>query len=244
MCTLSWVPLPQGYALAMNRDERRTRAPARPPALIQAGVPVLCPADAEAGGTWLAVNAQGHALALLNRYEDAPHDEKTEFVSRGLLVLELAGVPGPAALAAALEQRPLTRYRPFTLASLAPDAAPRLFVWNQRELESREVTEPGLLQASSGVAQAAAERERGTCLREAAARAGGLTPEVLAGLHRSHLPERGALSICMHRPDAVTVSFSLITVGPDLATFRYLAGAPCEDPPVTELRLPRTPTPR
>ena len=73
MCTVSWTPLDGGYALAMNRDERRTRAPATPPERRELdGVPVLLPRDGEAGGTWIAVNALGHTLALLNRWDDSP----------------------------------------------------------------------------------------------------------------------------------------------------------------------------
>ena len=82
MCTLSWAPLPGGYALAMNRDEQFHRAAGLPPGVREIeGVAVLCPTDGEAGGSWITVNASP--------------------VSRGLLVLELAG----AASIGEIEQR-------------------------------------------------------------------------------------------------------------------------------------------
>src|SRR6185295_9810090 len=108
----------------------------------------------------------------------------------------------------------LGRFRPFTLACLGPGAPPRLFEWNGQALRSFDGGPPGLLRASSGVDQEGAERERGNLFRAAASGAGGLTPALLAELHRSHLPQRGALSVCMHRDDAVTVSCSLVTVTP------------------------------
>ena len=59
--------------MAMNRDERRTRAPALPPAAVApSGVPALIPIDGDAGGSWISVNCLGHALALLNRWDESP----------------------------------------------------------------------------------------------------------------------------------------------------------------------------
>ena len=54
MCTLSWIPGQDGYALCFNRDERRTRAAASPPGLLaREGVQFIAPLDGEAGGTWV-----------------------------------------------------------------------------------------------------------------------------------------------------------------------------------------------
>ena len=67
MCTLTWRTAGGGYEVFFNRDERRTRPPARPPAVHRAaGVSYVSPIDAEAGGTWLAVNELGTTLALEN----------------------------------------------------------------------------------------------------------------------------------------------------------------------------------
>ena len=222
----------------MNRDERRTRAPAAPPRRRElSGVSALLPADGEAGGSWISVNSHGHSLALLNRWDDAPSDTGEEFVSRGLLLVELTVEPDADGVERALLGRPLTRYRPFTLASVTPDRTPRLFEWNGRELSNAEPAGPGLLRTSSGFDQEAAERVRGQFFREAALRPGGLTPETLVELHRSHLPSRGPLSICMHRPEAVTVSFSLITASDGAARFHYVDGAPGESDSGVDLSL-------
>src|ERR1041385_4218147 len=236
----------------MNRDERRTRAPATPPERRTLdGVPVLAPRDGEAGGTWIAVNAFGHTLALLNRWDDSPIGDSAPleaappnpgpFISRGLLVLELAATPDRRAVDAVLTGRPLASFRPFTLVSLSPGEVPWLFEWDGHALERAMVSVPGLVRASSGSDQAAAERGRGALFREAASRPGGLTPEVLLALHRSHRPEKGPLSICMHREEAVTVSLSLITMHADRVTFRYVNGSPCESTEVTDVELARWP---
>jgi hypothetical protein len=242
VCTLSWVPLSEGYALAFNRDELRTRAPARPPALREvSGLSVLTPIDGDAGGTWIAANALGHTVALLNRWDETPVDPAGEFVSRGLLVLELAPLPGPGAVDARLADLALPSYRPFTVVSVAPGDVPHAFEWNGRALARARIERPGLVRTSSGRDQAGAERVRGRIFQDAATREGGLTPETLERLHRGHDPERGALSICMHREEAATVSGSFVQVDRSTVRFKYVDGPPGEGGQESALVLPRAP---
>src|ERR1041385_4608949 len=125
----------------MNRDERRTRAPATPPERRTLdGVPVLAPRDGEAGGTWIAVNAFGHTLALLNRWDDSPIGDSAP--------LE-AAPPDRRAVDAVLTGRPLASFRPFTLVSLSPGEVPWLFEWDGHALERAMVSVPGLVRARS-----------------------------------------------------------------------------------------------
>jgi hypothetical protein len=229
VCTLSWTPLPGGYALAMSRDERRTRARALPPArmTIQA-IPVLMPIDPEGGGSWVSVNAQGLSLALLNRYEESPQDLAGPFTSRGLLVRELAWAADHDAVARGLGSMGLGTYRPFTLVAVGSGRAPHLFDWDGSHLTLSEVTQPGLVRASSGSNQVEAERERNDLFRAAAAESGRLSVAAMERLHRSHLPQKGPLSICMHRDEATTVSLSLITVFDRTISILYVDGPPGE----------------
>jgi hypothetical protein len=50
---------------------------------------------------------------------------------------------------------------------------------------------------------------------------------LLASYHSSHSQKGGAYSVCMHRADAATVSFSRIRVTPEQVEFHYTPGAPC-----------------
>ncbi len=213
----------------MNRDERRTRARGLPPdqTLVQ-NVAVLMPTDPDGGGTWVSVNRHGMSMALLNRYEESPQDPRGTFTSRGLLIREIAWVAGPSELEAALRSRPLASYRPFTLAGVASGGVPQLYDWDGRRLTHSVVAEPGLVRASSGSNQVEAEQVRGELFRAAGAEAGGLTAASLGRLHRSHLPQKGPLSICMHREEAKTVSLSLITVNEKQISIFYLDGSPGE----------------
>ena len=69
MCTVTWLPGRNEYRLFFNRDERKTRKPAAPPALHEHhGVRQLYPVDGTAGGTWLGVNEYGVTVGILNHY--------------------------------------------------------------------------------------------------------------------------------------------------------------------------------
>jgi hypothetical protein len=69
---------------------------------------------------------------------------------------------------------------------------------------------------------------RGSTCYESWRRRDAGSAEWLRGLHASHSPVRGSFSICVHRPDAVTVSYTeVVFTGRDLA-MRYHAGHPCQ----------------
>lgn len=72
MCTLTWWrgAAGEGYEVFFNRDELKTRPPAKPPAAGErGGVRFLSPVDTQAGGTWIWANQFGVVMALLNWYD-------------------------------------------------------------------------------------------------------------------------------------------------------------------------------
>lgn len=225
MCTLSWRPLADGYEVFFNRDERRQRLPAGPPRLIEDHSPVrrLAPRDGDFGGSWIAVNDRGVTIALLNRYQDARHEGPGPFTSRGLLVLELAAAGGPEEISRAMAVTDLEAFRAFTLVALAPGRPARQWIWDARSLAPRDDIPPPLV--SSGYDPEGAEKYRVELFEEMV----GPDPEHhrLLAFHRSHRPEQGPLSPCMHRPDAATVSLTWIEVTPQQVAMAYAAGPPC-----------------
>jgi hypothetical protein len=81
---------------------------------------------------------------------------------------------------------------------------------------------------SSGVSDEMARKLRGNTCYEAWRRRDAGSAEWLRGLHASHSPVRGSFSMCVHRPDAATVSYTEVAfTGGDL-TMRYHAGHPCQ----------------
>ncbi|HYX52187.1 MAG TPA: hypothetical protein VE783_01965, partial [Candidatus Limnocylindrales bacterium] len=68
MCTLTFIPKPGGYLIGMNRDENRLRAAALLPFVSdREGLEAVYPREAATGGTWIAANAAGAAIAILNQ---------------------------------------------------------------------------------------------------------------------------------------------------------------------------------
>ena len=223
MCTASWIDTADGYTLFFNRDEQRSRAVGRPPRrMTVAGVRLVAPEDAEAGGTWIGVNEHGLTVCLLNR---APEGRRSPSrpISRGLLVASLLDCRSTAEVRTRLDQMALAPYQPFTLVTVEPGHPVILLGWDGLAVTRRQVTQPGLIATSSSI-EAEAIRLSRTRLFDSIAYP---SPAALQALHRSHLPSAGAHSICMHRSDALTVSACRVDVTSGDVALEYTAGAPC-----------------
>jgi hypothetical protein len=154
-------------------------------------------------------------------------------------VAELLDSASVAEVRDRLRQRSLSPFQPFTIASVETGAPVALFDWDGRGLMESLVSEPGIVRVSSGVSQPEAERSRRAVLAQLERERGGLSDAVLIELHRSHFPERGPLSVCMHRDEASTVSRTLVRVTRDVAAMEYVAGPPCITEPLAPVELAR-----
>ena len=77
---------------------------------------------------------------------------------------------------------------------------------------------------SSGFDELRAEVERAKICASASVNTTGYNLKRLRQLHRSHAPKRGPFSICMHRADAATVSYTEVSVTKNSASMRYASG--------------------
>jgi hypothetical protein len=213
---VSWLHQPGGYHLLCNRDERRTRGIAEPPRVFErAGADYIAPTDVDFGGTWIAVNAHGISLCLLN----AAGRRGTQ--SRGLIIPDLIWTRSIDDCVFVLRQSDLNPFAPFTLLMLEPGQPATLAAWDGACLTFDPDARAPL--TSSSYDPDGVRRER---LREFAR----INPADLASLRRFHASHAGssdAHSACMHRPDAETVSFSEVIVHDGQIRFEYLPAAPC-----------------
>ena len=224
MCTLSWIRRLDGYHVFFNRDERRTRVAGLPPEPGErGGIRWLAPRDGESHGTWIGSNNRGVTLAILNRWHESPVATDGPWTSRGLLVRDLLDAPLQDEVARRLEATDLRVYQPFTLAAFETGMDVSVFAWTGRGSVRDQVGESGMVLTSSGFDQEAAMRRAELFARYAEPR-----PEQFEAVHASHEPERGPLSVCMHRPEAETVSFTRIDVGSARVVMTYVPGAPGE----------------
>ena len=225
----------------MNRDEKRDRLAALAPVVLKSGKRRVVFPREPAGGTWISANDAGVCLALINwhRIEREPSDD---ILSRGLVIRELAGKSTDDEIATALRKLPLRKLRPFRMIAIFPDTR-RLteWRWNVERLTRRDHRWQRQHWFSSGFDERTAELERqrvcdaavaggddpGNASIRASVNTAGYSLSWLRELHRSHAPKRGPFSVCMHRTDASTVSYTEVAVSKQRATMRYKAGPSC-----------------
>jgi hypothetical protein len=235
MCSVSFVPGGGGFFLAMNRDEQRARPPGLPPR-VQAGGRLLYPSE-PGGGTWIGVNTEGLALALINWYAQT-YDPGVRAASRGCLIPHLLESSSFSALERSWGELELRCFRPFRLLAFSrEDRVVREWRWDGGSGGFVDFSwEPGHW-FSSGHDEPAAQAVRQRVAEAAWRKPGAGSLSWLRALHASHRPEQGAFSFCMHRTDACTVSYTELAVGGENARMAYRDGSPCGRGSWTEKNL-------
>lgn len=228
MCTVTFIPRRAGFCLAMNRDEQLTRPMAlRPRTAIIGGRRVICPTE-PGGGTWIALNDRGNCLALINWYS-VSRRAGPGAVTRGRIVQSARVADTSRAVEAALGSLPLERVNPFRLIGVFPATREVCeWRWDLHELTRAGHGWQSRQWNSSGFDEPTAQRLRSRAFRAALCQGSVGTLAWLRRLHRSHAPQCGPFSTCMHRADAATVSFTEVCVTRQRATMRYWPGSPCQ----------------
>ena len=241
---MTWLRSAGGWELFANRDEQRARLPALPPAVQERdGVRLLAPVDADAQGTWIGVNEHGVGLCLLNGRSRRDEEGANGFRSRGLLVQDLLVARDLDEVATRLARENLDRYRGLFLLALGIDQAPVLHAWDGRALSRDDDPAQPLVSSSRDTEEARRHREH--VWRALHADGGTPSGTSLTRFLRSHEPEPGPWSVCMHREDARTVSASHVVArehGP--TEFHSAPGPPCRTGWNAAVVLEGRPTPR
>ncbi len=227
MCTVTFIARKRGYALGMNRDERLTRVPGLPPAERRIeNRRVIFPSE-PGGGTWIALNETGVTFALINWYS-IPTRVKGAATTRGEIVAAVSSLADEARAATRLQELPLKRINPFRLIGFFPTTQQVVeWRWDLSRLTATRHRWKTQQWISSGFDEPTAQRGRSKTLRQALRQHSVGSLDWLRRLHRSHAPQVGPFSICMHRADAATVSYTEITVSLLEAVMRCQAVAPC-----------------
>jgi len=242
MCTLSFVPTTSGYFVAMNRDELITRELALPPKLVSFGqTQAIYPREQE-GGTWIAANEHGITLALLNWNLTETSSKKRR--SRGSIIPQVIGQKSLSVIVGKLDAISLEGILPFRLIGIC--GLRKLIYewrWNGLSLSRTLFDWKHHHWFSSGLSDTQAEQYRGTTCSTAWSDQTAGTLPWLRKLHRCHSSGPGPFSICVHRFDAKTVSYTEIDYSPERLKFSYIGGQPCEPGAALSIALPLS-TPR
>jgi hypothetical protein len=113
MCTVTFVPVNDKVFITSNRDERSSRKIAVSPSVCyHKGSKLIFPKDADAGGSWIALNANGNAAVLLNGAFEK-HERRNNYIrSRGLVLIDVIAEAKPVRF---LVKAVLTFIEPFTM---------------------------------------------------------------------------------------------------------------------------------
>jgi uncharacterized protein with NRDE domain len=227
MCTVSWLRRADGYLLLCNRDERNTRRPAAGPRIDALnGISFIAPVDGDHGGSWIGVNEFGLTLCLLNRYGDWTPQPDQDYTSRGLLLIDLLNCSSREEVQRRISRQRLERFQPFTLAVLTVEESTTLD-WTGREHIIQTEADLQVPLVSSSWKEPKIARTRKELFSRMVSEAGGVDAQLLDEFHRSHFPEPGPLSVCMHRADAMTLSLCAVHVKRNTIEFTYYPDSPC-----------------
>lgn len=225
MCTVTIVPVGDGFRLGCNRDERRDRAPALPPAVHGLSRrTAMFPVDPAGPGTWVGVNDASLAAALLNRTPDSavPHDRRRRR-SRGVIIpylLECESMIDALQRGAAVDPNDFNRFRVAlvqrgrvaTLTSDGTDVA----------VEVNDLTRPMML-TSSSLGDEFVERPRQRLFERFFGGEECSWTEAQIRFHSHQWRSRRDISVRMERADAKTVSHTFVSVTDSAIELRYRA---------------------
>jgi hypothetical protein len=199
----------------------------------------VLPVDPTSGGTWVAGNDAGLALALLNvngKKELSATPAAPQ--SRGKIIPALLHTDTPLSAAFSALTLDPAQYAPFRLllvnrrggVEVHSDGTRIRLVWRIG------LTSPQLF-TSSGLGDQLVEGPRRKLFGEFFDRPGDWLFQQDA-FHRHRWPDRPHLSVCMDRQDARTVSHTLVSLGPARVTLSYHPDAPDRPAEAVTLTLP------
>ena len=229
MCTLSVITSNDGYLLAMNRDERIARGAGTLPEIHQVnGTTAIYPSDG-AGGTWIAANEYGTTLALLNWNDLAPNGTSAVRTrSRGRVIPALINSRSLWELYEGLRVSHFKGMPPFRLVGVFP-SEPEIWEWrwDSTQLESKAHEWKPQHWFSSSLSDEAATTFRGAACRDAHLTRDAGSAAWLRKLHASHAGGPGPFSLCVHRDDVRTLSYSEVMLTGGKVQMGHSLGSPC-----------------
>jgi len=223
VCTVTIVPVGDGFRLGCNRDERRDRAPALPPAVHGLSRrTAIFPVDPAGPGTWVGVNDASLAAALLNRTPDSPvpHDRRRRR-SRGVIIpylLECESLIDALQRGADVDPNDFNRFRVAlvqrgTVATLTSDGT-------EVAVEVHDLTRPMML-TSSSLGDELVENPRRRLFERLFGGEERSWAHAQIRFHEHQWRSRRDISIRMERPEATTVSHTFVSVSQSAIELRY-----------------------
>jgi hypothetical protein len=240
MCTLTVVTGNDTYLMAMNRDEKITRGAGFPPEIHEFdGTRAIYPNDGN-GGTWFATNEYGIAFALLNWNDVAPGGIDAKTRSRGRVIPALIDSRSLWDLHAVFGASNFKGMRPFRLVGVFPSEREIWeWRWDSTQLDFEIHAWESRHWFSSSLSDERAESVRGAACRNAEHESDVGSGPWLRRLHASHAGGPGPFSLCVHRQDVKTLSYSEVMVTPKYIQMGHFRGSPCTMAQIRSIEIER-----
>jgi len=242
MCTLTVVTGNGEYLMAMNRDEKIARGAGLPPAIREFdGSRVIYPSEGN-GGTWLATNEYGIALALLNWNDIAPHGRDAKRRRRGRVIPTLIDSRSLSDLHEVFSVSNFVGMMPFRLVGVFPSEQEIWeWRWDSAQIDFDVHAWESRHWFSSSLSDERAESLRGAACRVARHESDAGSVRWLRRLQASHAGGPGPFSLCVHREDVKTLSYTEVVLSSGSVRMCHFRGSPCTINPAdsTEIEIER-----
>lgn len=224
MCTLSLVTRPDGFLVAMNRDEHVLRPLGGVARRYELGAHTVAhPTDSLAGGTWFGASSAGFVAAVLNNYQaEDPFALRPR--SRGDIPLTLLAADSGAEARARLRSLDLAAFRPFRAVLLDPSHGVLVGESDGARLTLAEQPWMDFLLVSSGMFEARVRAHRNQLFQELVTRSRAL--DDLRDLHFQQDLEQPERGFSMWRPEARSVSYTELQAQDGRWALRHLEAPP------------------
>src|SRR5208283_906053 len=177
----------------------------------------------------IGLNEYGIVLALLN-WNDvvSPGERDGKARSRGQVIPALIGSRCFTELRTAFQGSNLEGMPPFRLVGIFPSEKQlQEWRWDSTRLESQVLEWASRQWFSSSLSDRQAEILRGAAGRDAHSEPDAGSVAWLRRLHASHAGGPGPFSVCVHRADVRTLSYTEVVLTPASIVVEHFTGSPC-----------------
>lgn len=185
MCTISYIPLKQGFVVTDSRDEYFERKAIHPAFYDEYQSRLFYPRDSVAGGTWIGVSNHHHLICLMNGAFEKHIRKENYRKSRGIVVKELLAEED---LLQAVNRYDLTDIEPFFALLFSWDFGISVheFIWDGKQKTANEhATNKAKIWSASMTYDADQRQEREDRLQDLLNENSVITSDLLWDFHHS-----------------------------------------------------------
>lgn len=221
MCTVTYIPKPDGFFFTSNRDEQPTRETISPAYYNEQGVNLFYPKDKIAGGTWIGLSEKNRLVCLLNG-GFVYHNPLTKYPkSRGVVVKTILM---SANLVEVLDNIDLMGVAPFTLIVLDWEEQTKMYelVWCREHKHLRKLdVEESYIWSSSTLYNEEMKADRNLWFKEQILSRLEITQDTVRAFHQNEVLGTLETAPKMKRDIVETISTTQVSKKKDVLELKY-----------------------